>query len=97
MGSRGALADLASATLLRVRVASLGANGQPSDVLAREPHPVHVERVSLHARHERVLVVGANLETAVAPEHLVHSRDGMNRAQDLGKSRVRGWLDPGRA
>lgn len=52
---------------LRLRTES-----QPQSFLRREAHSVPLERVSLHPGDELRLVFGADLETAVATQYLLH-------------------------
>src|SRR5262245_51116774 len=52
--------------------APLRSHSQSQDVIARERHPVRLERVALRTRNELDLVVGADLETAVAVKYRFH-------------------------
>ena len=56
--------------LLPGRFAQLGAESQLQDFLGRELHPVHVRCVLLHLSDELPLVVGLDLEPAIAAEYL---------------------------
>jgi hypothetical protein len=45
---------------------------QLQDLLGGELHSMRAQRVRLHTRDERLVVVGPDLETAVAAEYFLH-------------------------
>jgi hypothetical protein len=51
----------------------LGAKQEREHLLMRELHPMCIARMPLDTPDEFLLVIRSSLETAVAPERLVHS------------------------
>jgi hypothetical protein len=49
-------------------LARVGARGESQHLVARQPHPVDLERVAPDPGDELGLIVGPHLETAVAAE-----------------------------
>jgi hypothetical protein len=61
---------LLSKLAVRGRVGQLRSGSQLQNLFRREPHSVRLQRVPLHLGYELRLVVGADLETALAVKYV---------------------------